>query len=212
MSQKAPLFVTVDGPKGTGKSSLIHEVFNNLKDYYSIELMVEKELDPYRWESKKLLVDYKENMNKEVEMKLLHLLAKGRYAIGEKYIQNSKADLILMDRWYPSDGVFRLFHSYKECLEINLKHHVLHPDLIIATVCDPKISLERALSRSDGLRSLVIQNSKDHWDSTKRFQEAALEENWFVLNTEEALENVTNVVVEKLKGHLNYLCHPLKEN
>ncbi|WML50507.1 hypothetical protein RCG23_03360 [Neobacillus sp. PS3-34] len=189
-------------PKGTGKSSIIRAVYENLKEYYSVKILVEKELDLYRNESKQLLTDHKESLNKDVEVKLLHLLAKGRYEIGKKYIQNSNFDIILMDRWYPSDGVFRLFHSFEECLKINLEHHVIQPDIVIATVCDPEISFQRALTRSDGLRSLVIDNFQDHVESTNRFHQVALDQNWFVLNTEKSINFVTELVIEKLKGLL----------
>ena len=198
-----PLFISFDGPKGTGKSSLIQAIEERLPDEYSIEIFVEKEIDPFREQSKQLLKTYKNQMNREVEAKLLQLFAKGRHQIGRKYVLTSHSDIILIDRWFPSDAVFRIFHSFEECLVKNMENDVLQPDIVIATVCNPEVSLNRAISRPDGLRSLVIDNLQDQMESTKRFEQVALEQGWFILNTEDELSVLVETIIDKIKSTIN---------
>lgn len=51
-----------------------------------------------------------------------------------------------------------------------VKKRRLKPDLVVATICAPRISLNRAKSRSDGLRSLVIDTLKDQIQTTEKFE------------------------------------------
>ncbi|MBM7620066.1 thymidylate kinase [Bacillus tianshenii] len=199
---KKPLFISFDGPKGTGKSSLINGVTDKLGKEFSIEVLVEKELDPFREKSKELLRLNKNSMNKKVEANLLELLARGRQEIGNKYVKESCADIILIDRWFPSDAVFRIFHNFEECLLINLENNVIQPDIIVATVCNPEVSLNRAITRADGLRSLVISNIQDQIESTKRFEKAARRQDWFILNTEEELSVLIERIVDKIVNQM----------
>lgn len=194
-----PFFISLDGPKGTGKSSIIQRVSDQLKSYFQVSTLIEKELDPFRDDTKAILTEHKATLTKAVEGELLNLLVKGRSYIGDHYVKLATSDIILIDRWYPSDAVFRKFHTYDECLKMNVDMGVLVPDLIVATTCDPVISLRRAEKRPDGLRSLVVNNLEDQIQTTKKFEKVAETQDWFVLRTEPTLDEVVNTLIQKIK-------------
>lgn len=199
---KTPFFISFDGPKGTGKSSIIQEIYKQLQHKLQVQMFVEKELDPYREEVKALLQNDKMNLTKEVEAELLKLLVKGRQFIGNRYIKNATTDIVLIDRWYPSDAVFRKFHHYDECLKMNEEMNVIVPHLIVATTCDPKISLERAMKRPDGLRSLVVKDLNDQIQTTERFEQIAKTQDWFVLHTEPPLHEVVQTLMDEINSQI----------
>ncbi|MFD2442600.1 hypothetical protein ACFSO7_01120 [Bacillus sp. CGMCC 1.16607] len=198
---KKPFFISFDGPKGVGKSTLLEGVYQHLSKEYTVTKLIEKELDPFRDQVKDILLG-KNELNLQLELEVIDLLAKGRAWITQEYIQKANTDFILIDRWYPSDAAFRKLHSFDTCLEINLNYGVAVPNLIIATTCNPEVSMHRATSREDGLRSIVIHDMKDHIESTTRFEIALNKHNWYLTPTDKSKEEVVENVITGIMNRI----------
>jgi thymidylate kinase len=177
-------FFSFDGPKGVGKSTLIQKVGLTLKmKGYPVRILIEKELDPYREETRAVLRDFTKNPSIEKERLVLRQLTKGRVWISQNILPLDKPMITLIDRWYPSDAVFRRYISGETCINYNLEQGVVEPDGVFAMYCEPHISFSRAHQRTEGLHSDVIRTHSDHALSTFRFVNVAKKQNWILVDT-----------------------------
>jgi len=188
------ILVSFDGPKGVGKSTLIKAVFATLKSKVSIAMLSEKELDHNRSVVENLLKKYRFDSSEKTDREILLQLAKNRALITQTGFDNSDSSIILLDRWYPSDVVFRRHLSVSECLTANLEAGCRVPDLILAITCDPRISWDRANSRSRGLDSLVIGDFEEHEQSCCAFDSAARMYHWTLVDTEQPVTEIAKEV------------------
>ena len=196
-------FFSFDGPKGVGKSTLIQRIqvlFE--KQGYPVRILTEKELDPYREETRRILQDFTKNPSIEKEQLVLQQLTKGRIWISKNVLPTVHPVITLMDRWYPSDAVFRCFIEGEDCVHYNLSKGVVRPDGVVALYCDPEISFSRAHQRKEGLHSDVIKNSREHELSTSRFVETAKKMNWILIDSlppqDDVLQSVVRILYESI--------------
>ena len=192
-------FVSLDGPKGVGKTTILNTLADSLKPV-RVEVLTEKHLDPNRDQlSKRLKAGIQ---TKEEELEVAQLFAEGRALITCNHIETSNADILVMDRWFPSDAAFRRRLTYAECLALNLNAGVRQPDLVLAMSCPAEISWKRANHRIGGLRSLVIQDFQDHKDSIDRFELVADTHGWAKIDTTPSIETVLKSTLEAIKLRL----------
>jgi thymidylate kinase len=148
---KRPVFVSINGQKGTGKTTLIHGVMQIMPSSLTVMALSEKDVDPYRNKTEELLRTHRAHTTHAVEQEIVHLLAAGRAAISKGYPAERRCDVVLIDRWYPSDAYFRRCVPFSDVLATNIAEGVAKPDLILAAVCDPHESWRRATTRPRGL-------------------------------------------------------------
>lgn len=181
------IVITFDGPKGVGKTTLIEHIVKRLQNLNkNVRNLVEKDLMEITLKNK-LEVAYKKlkiDPGYAAEKTTLTLYIEGRINISKKYLHESDAEIILLDRWYPSDTVFRRHINVSDIIEANMIAGVFVPNITFAITCDPATSWERALKRERKLDSKIINTFEDHVNSTIRFESAAKTNNWHLLNSE----------------------------
>lgn len=186
------VLITFDGPKGVGKTTLIRLVEQRLREAgRSVEVLVEKELmaaalgqpleDAYQ--------ALKRSPGEASDAQVAHLHRRGRVLIGEHRLNAGTAEVLLLDRWYPSDAVFRRHIDVVDAIEANLRDGVRVPDIAFAVICRAEVSWERAHQRTRSLDSKVIDSFDDHRVSTERFERLAIGYGWHLLRSDSASAN-----------------------
>jgi len=201
------LFVSLDGPKGTGKTTLLEAVTHALRaDKHKVVRLCERNNDPGRAETMALVNRLVRNPSRALELEVCERLADSRRWITLNVLPKQPADsIILIDRWYPSDAAFRRLIPFAEVLRLNMAREVRVPDLHVGVVTDPEISWARAAARTAGLRSTVMFNLAEQVASTEAFERAVADNGWVLCRNEGTVEEATRQVVGQvgrvLGGH-----------
>jgi len=195
------LFISLDGPKGTGKTTLLEAVTQALRaDNRKVVRISEKKSDPYRGETMVLVNQFVRKPSRELEMKVCERLAHSRAWISRHVLAKQPADsIILIDRWYPSDAAFRRLVPFAEILRLNIERNVRVPDLHVGVVTDPEISWGRAAARSRGLSSTVMHALEEHVACTQAFERVVADQGWVLCRNEGTLEEATRALVSEIR-------------
>ncbi|WP_313049217.1 dTMP kinase [Pseudomonas soli] len=195
------LFISLDGPKGTGKTTLLEAVTKALRaDNRKVIRICEKKSDPYRGETMVLVNQFVRKPCRDLEMKVCERLADSRAWISRHVLAKQPADsIILIDRWYPSDAAFRRLVPFAEILRLNLERNVRVPDLHVGVVTDPELSWKRAAARSRGLSSTVMHALEEHVACTEAFERVVADQGWVLCRNEGTLEEATSALVSEIR-------------
>ncbi|MHC8394895.1 dTMP kinase [Pseudomonas sp. LB3P93] len=195
-----PLFVSLDGPKGTGKTTLLEAVTKVLRaDNKKVIRLCEKKSDPYRGETMALVNKLVRNPNRDLELEVCERLADSRNWISRHVLTKQPPDsIILIDRWYPSDAAFRRIVPFAEILQLNIDRNVQVPDLHVGVVTDPDISWARAAARGRGLSSTVIHKLEEHVACTQAFEQAIADHGWVLCRNEGTIKDATMLVISEI--------------
>jgi thymidylate kinase len=199
-----PLFVSLDGPKGVGKTTLLEAITQVLRaDNKKVIRLCEKKSDPWRKETMALVNRFARNPAMDLEREVCERFADSRAWISRHVLTKQPAgSIILMDRWYPSDAAFRRMVPFAEILQLNLERNVRTPDLHVGVVTAPEISWARAAARTRGLSSTVIHKLDDHVACTEAFEREVADNGWILCRNDGPLEVATmHVVSEIYKVH-----------
>lgn len=205
------LLVTFDGPKGVGKSTLIAHTKQRLHDLgRSVQVLAEKQLMVAALGERleEAYAALKVNPGPNSEMGIADLHRQGRVFITNTYLSDIATEVVLLDRWYPSDAVFRRHIDVTKAIEENLLAGVRVPDIAFAVSCDPKISWQRAHQRERRLDSKVISDFNEHVHSTKRFEGIASDYGWQILRSDsmgadQLSRSVIDTIESLQKKHLD---------
>jgi len=192
-----PLFVSLDGPKGTGKTTLLEAVTKGLRaDNRKVIRLCEKKSDPFRGQTMTLVNQLVRNPSRDLEWLVCERFAHSRAWISQNVLTKQPPDsIILIDRWYPSDAAFRRSVPFTEILQLNIERGVRVPDLHVGVVTAPDISWARAAARSRGLGSTVIQRLEEQVACTRAFEQAVTDHGWVLCRNETAIEDATMQVM-----------------
>ncbi|MEN4977121.1 dTMP kinase [Erwinia billingiae] len=199
-----PLFVSLDGPKGVGKTTLLEAITQVLRaDNKKVIRLCEKKSDPWRKETMALVNRFARNPAMDLEREVCERFADSRAWISLHVLTEQPAgSIILMDRWYPSDAAFRRMVPFAEILQLNLERNVRTPDLHVGVVTAPEISWARAAARTRGLGSTVIHKLDEHVACTEAFEREVADNGWVLCRNDGPLEVATmHVVSEIYKVH-----------
>lgn len=196
------LFISLDGPKGTGKTTLLEAVTKALRaDNRKVIRICEKKSDPYRGETMVLVNQFVRNPCRDLEMKVCERLADSRAWISRHVLAKQPTDsIILIDRWYPSDAAFRRLVPFAEILRLNIERNVRVPDLHVGVVTDPEVSWKRAAARSRGLSSTVMHALEEHVACTQAFERVVADQGWVLCRNEGTLEEATQALVSEIRS------------
>jgi len=199
-----PLFVSLDGPKGTGKTTLLESVTQALRATgEKVVRLCERNNDPGRAETMALVNQVARHPGRELELEICRRLADSRAWISREVLPRQPAgSIILIDRWYPSDAAFRRLVPFDEILQLNLERGVRVPDLHVGVVTEPEISWARAAARTRGLSSTVMFRMAEQVACTEAFERAVVEHGWMLCRNEGTLEEATVQVVGRIQGVL----------
>lgn len=195
-----PLFVSLDGPKGTGKTTLLEAVTQVLRaGNHKVIRLCERKSDPFRGETMALVNTLARNPSRDLEWAVCQRLADSRRWISTNVLTRQPLDsIILIDRWYPSDAAFRQIIPFAEILQLNMARNVRVPDLHVGVVTDADISWARAATRSRGLGGTVIQKHAEHVTCTEMFEQTAADHGWVLCRNEGTIEEATMQVVAEI--------------
>ncbi len=193
----AQVFISLDGPKGTGKTTLLEAITRRLRDdRRKVVRLCERKSDPFRAETMALVNRLARHPDPDLEWQVCQRLADSRAWISQHVLTKQPADsIILIDRWYPSDAAFRRTVPFADILQLNIDRHVRVPDLHVGVVTDPQISWGRAAARSRGLGSTVITHLHEQVASTQAFEQAVSDNSWVLCRNEGTIEEATQQVV-----------------
>ncbi|MGC1004130.1 thymidylate kinase (plasmid) [Pantoea agglomerans] len=194
------LFVSLDGPKGTGKTTLLESITQVLRaDNRKVIRLSEQKSDPFRAETMALVNRLARNPSVELEREICESFAVSRAWISQNVLTKQPGNcIILMDRWYPSDAAFRRMMPFAEILQRNIELNVRTPDLHVGVVTAPEISWERAAARSRGLGSTVIHKLEEHVACTRVFEQEMTNHGWFLFRNEGTVEEATMQVIAEI--------------
>jgi len=194
------LFVSLDGPKGTGKTTLLESMTQVLRaDNRKVIRLSEQKSDPFRAETMALVNRLARNPSVELEREICERFAVSRAWISQNVLTKQPGNcIILMDRWYPSDAAFRRMMSFAEILQRNIELNVRAPDLHVGVVTAPEISWERAAARSRGLGSTVIHKLEEHVACTRVFEQEMTNHGWFLCRNEGTVQEATMQVIAEI--------------
>src|SRR5471030_1772599 len=121
-----PLFVSLDGPKGTGKTTLLEAVTKALRaDNKKVIRLCERKSDPYRSETMVLVNQLARTPSRELEWEVCKRFADSRAWISRHVLTQQPTDsIVLIDRWYPSDAAFRRGVPLTDILQLNSDRNV----------------------------------------------------------------------------------------
>lgn len=195
-----PLFVSLDGPKGTGKTTLLEAVTKALRaDNKKVIRLCEKKSDPYRSETMILVNTLVRNPSRDLELRVCERLADSRAWISQHVLTEQPSDsIILIDRWYPSDAAFRRIVPFAEILQLNIERNVQVPDLHVGVVTSPEVSWARAAARRRGLSSTVIHKLEEQIACTQAFEQAIDDHGWVLCRNEGAIEDAVMQIVSQI--------------
>lgn len=202
-----PLFISIDGPKGTGKTTLLEAVTQALRlDGNKVIRLCERKNDPHRGETMALVNQLSRSPCQDLEFKVCERFAESRAWISRHVLPRQPADsIILIDRWYPSDAAFRRTVPFDKILRLNLERNVQVPDLHVAVVTTPETSWARAAARTRGLGSTVIHNLDEQIACTEAFERAVAEQGWVLCRNEGTVDEATRQIVREIQGVLRHL-------
>ncbi|NEG60565.1 dTMP kinase [Pantoea agglomerans] len=194
------LFVSLDGPKGTGKTTLLESITQVLRaDNRKVIRLSEQKSDPFRAETMALVNRLARNPSVDLERDICERFAVSRAWISQNVLTKQPMNcIILMDRWYPSDAAFRRLVPFAEILQRNIELNVRAPDLHIGVVTAPEVSWERAAARSRGLGSTVIHKLEEHVACTRAFEQEMTNHGWFLCRNEGTVEEATMQVIAEI--------------
>ncbi|HGM6312523.1 dTMP kinase [Pseudomonas putida] len=199
-----PLFVSIDGPKGTGKTTLLEAVTQALRlDGNKVIRLCERKNDPCRGETMALVNQLARSPCRDLEFKVCERFAESRAWISRHVLPRQPADsIILIDRWYPSDAAFRRTVPFDQILRLNLERKVQVPDLYVGVVTAAETSWARAAARTRGLGSTVIHNLDEQVACTEAFERAVAAHGWVLCRNEGTIDEATRQVVGEIQGVL----------
>ncbi|MFK3876081.1 dTMP kinase [Pantoea agglomerans] len=194
------LFISLDGPKGTGKTTLLESITQVLRaDNRKVIRLSEQKSDPFRSETMALVNRLARNPSVDLEREICERFAVSRAWISQNVLTKQPGNcIILMDRWYPSDAAFRRMVPFAEILQRNIKLNVRAPDLHVGVVTAPEISWERAAARSRGLGSTVIHRLEEHVACTRAFEQEMTNHGWFLCRNERTVQEATMQVIAEI--------------
>ncbi|MBV4531449.1 thymidylate kinase [Pseudomonas sp. SWRI107] len=199
-----PLFISLDGPKGTGKTTLLEAVTQALRvDGHKVIRLCEKKSDPSRGQTMALVNQLARAPGLGLELQVCERFADSRAWISQNVLPKQPADsIILIDRWYPSDAAFRRLLPFADILRLNIQRKVRVPDLHVGVVTRAETSWARAAARTRGLGSTVIHSLEEQVACTEAFERAVAEQGWVLCRNEGTVEEATDYVVGQIQGVL----------
>lgn len=200
------MFISLDGPKGAGKTSILEAVTRVLRaDNHKVIRLCERKSDPFRGDTMALVNQLARHPCRDLEMRVCERFADSRAWISRHVLPRQPRDsIVLIDRWYPSDAAFRRLIPFAEILQLNLERGVQVPDLHVGVLTDPEISWARAAARSRGLGSTVMHKLQEHIASTEAFERTAADQGWILCRNEGAIEDTTRQVVSEINKVLGH--------
>lgn len=204
------MFITFEGPEGSGKTSVIHRLYETLLNLgYDVILTREPGGTPIAEEIRNVILD-KKNVNLDSRAEALLYAASRRQHLVEKVWPALKeGKIVICDRFLDSSlayqgGARNL--GIDNVLNVNLfATEGFYPDLTILLDIDPKLGLERiAKNKNREVNRLDLEKLDFHNLVRKTFLELSKKyaDRYYIVDASKDLntvsEEVNRVVIERL--------------
>jgi len=204
------MFVTIEGPEGSGKSSVTKEVVKLLeKDGYTIVLTREPGGTPIAEEIRNVILDKKNTAMDPITEALLYAASRRQHLVEKVWPLSKEGKIVISDRFLDSSlayqGGARGLGIDKILAMNRYATDGFYPDLTLLFDLDPRIGLERiAANNTREVNRLDLEKIDFHDSVRKTFLSLAerFKDRFVVLDAskpfDEVVQDAYNAIKEKL--------------
>ena len=204
------MFVTIEGPEGSGKSSVTKEVVKLLeKDGYTIVLTREPGGTPIAEEIRNVILDKKNTAMDPMTEALLYAASRRQHLVEKVWPLSKEGKIVISDRFLDSSlayqgGARNL--GIDNVLALNqFATDGYYPDLTLLFDLDPRIGLERiAANKNREVNRLDLEKIDFHDNVRKTFLELAsrFKDRFVVLDASKPFDEVVKDAYNAIKDRL----------
>ena len=205
------MFITVEGPEGSGKSSVTKEVTKLLeKDGYTVILTREPGGTPISEEIRNVILDKKNTDMDPMTEALLYAASRRQHLVEKVWPLSKEGKIVISDRFLDSSLAYQggaRGLGIDKILSLNMfATDGFYPDLTLLFDIDPELGLKRIAKNADReVNRLDLEKIEFHksvrqtfLDLSKRFSDR-----YVVLDASKDFDEVVNDAYKVIKDRLN---------
>ena len=204
------MFVTIEGPEGSGKSSVTKKVVELLeKDGYTIVLTREPGGTPIAEEIRKVILDKKNTAMDPVTEALLYAASRRQHLIEKVWPLSKEGKIVISDRFLDSSLAYQggaRGIGIDRVLSLNqYATDGFYPDLTLLFDLDPRIGLARiAANNNREINRLDLEKIEFHDNVRKTFLELAkrFNDRYVVLDASKSFNDVVQDAYKAIKDRI----------
>lgn len=204
------MFVTIEGPEGSGKSSVTKEVVKLLeKDGFSVVLTREPGGTPIAEEIRNVILDKKNTAMDPVTEALLYAASRRQHLIEKVWPLSNEGKIVICDRFLDSSLAYQggaRGIGIDKVLSLNqYATDGFYPDITLLFDLDPKIGLARiAANNNREINRLDLEKIEFHESVRKTFLELAKRfgDRFVVLDASKPFDEVVQDAYKAIKDKL----------
>lgn len=206
------MFVTIEGPEGSGKSSVTKEVVKKLENEgFTVVLTREPGGTPIAEEIRNVILDKKNTEMDGMTEALLYAASRRQHLVEKVWPLSKEGKIVISDRFLDSSLAYQggaRGLGIDKILELNqFATDGFYPDLTLLFDLDPKVGLARiAANNNREVNRLDLEKIDFHNNVRNTFLELAkrFDDRYVVLDAskpfEEVVEDAYNAIKNKLKN------------
>jgi dTMP kinase len=204
------MFVTIEGPEGSGKSSVTKEVVNLLeKDGETIVLTREPGGTPIAEEIRNVILDKKNTAMDPMTEALLYAASRRQHLVEKVWPLSKEGKIVISDRFLDSSLAYQggaRGLGIDKILDLNqYATDGFYPDLTLLFDLDPRIGLQRiAANKGREVNRLDLEKIDFHDNVRKTFLELAkrFKDRFVVLDASKPFDEVVQDAYHAIKDRL----------
>lgn len=204
------MFVTIEGPEGSGKSSVTKEVVKLLeKDGFSVVLTREPGGTPIAEEIRNVILDKKNTAMDPVTEALLYAASRRQHLIEKVWPLSNEGKIVISDRFLDSSLAYQggaRGIGIDKVLSLNqYATDGFYPDITLLFDLDPRIGLARiAANNNREINRLDLEKIEFHESVRKTFLELAkrFSDRFVVLDASKPFDEVVQDAYKAIKDKL----------
>ena len=204
------MFVTIEGPDGSGKSSVTKEVVKLLeKDGYTIVLTREPGGTPIAEEIRNVILDKKNTAMDPMTEALLYAASRRQHLVEKVWPLSKEGKIVISDRFLDSSLAYQggaRGLGIDNVLALNqFATDGYYPDLTLLFDLDPRIGLQRiAANKTREVNRLDLEKIDFHDSVRKTFLELAsrFKDRFVVLDASKSFDEVVQDAYKAIKDRL----------
>lgn len=205
------MFVTIEGPEGSGKSSVTKKVVERLeKEGYEIVLTREPGGTPIAEEIRNVILDKKNTAMDPITEALLYAASRRQHLIEKVWPLSKEGKIVISDRFLDSSLAYQggaRGLGIDKILAMNMfATEGYYPDLTLLFDIDPRIGLARiAANKNREVNRLDLEKIEFHDNVRKTFLSLAdrFKDRFVVLDAskpfEEVIEDAYKAIIDRIK-------------
>ena len=204
------MFVTIEGPEGSGKSSVTKEVVKLLeKDGYTIVLTREPGGTPIAEEIRNVILDKKNTAMDPMTEALLYAASRRQHLVEKVWPLSKEGKIVISDRFLDSSLAYQggaRGLGIDNVLALNqFATDGYYPDLTLLFDLDPRIGLQRiAANKTREVNRLDLEKIDFHDSVRKTFLELAsrFKDRFVILDASKSFDEVVQDAYKAIKDRL----------